>query len=112
MALTREEDEMSEREKMYPPGPWEMVDYDDFEEAPVVGVRMRDVLGGYHAVAAIHDQGEQTEANAHLIAAAPTLLEALEEAREWIDGCGAQGGVDDILHAVDVAIDKAYGDTE
>ena len=70
---------MTEREKMYTQGPWEMVDYDDFEEAPVVGVRIRDVLGGYHAVAAIHDQGDQTEANANLIAAAPEMLEMLEE---------------------------------
>ena len=103
---------MSKQEKRYTPGPWEMVDYDDFQEAPVVGVKIRDILGGYHAVAAIHDQGEQTEANAYLIAAAPNLLEALEQAREWIDGCGAQGGVDDILNAVDVAIAKAYRDSQ
>ena len=70
---------MTEREKRYTPGPWEEVDYDDFEEAPVVGVRIRDVLGGYRAVAVIHDQDDQTEANAHLIAAAPELLEMLEK---------------------------------
>ena len=115
---------MTEREKRYTPGPWEEVDYDDFEEAPIVGVRMRDVLGGYRAVAAIHDQDDQTEANAYLIAAAPELLEAAEiiEARIAYYASLCENDIPNIeewaytdnsgdMARLRSAIAKAYGET-
>ena len=38
----------------------------------------------FHPVCAIYGEGKKQEANAHLIAAAPELLEALRVAHEWI----------------------------
>ena len=49
---------------------------------------------------------ETQEANSNLIAAAPEMLEALEYAREWIDGMPASQYV---LEKIDIAIAKAYG---
>ena len=50
-------------------------------------------------------------ANAHLIAAAPELYEALESARTWVDECGAQAGLQAILDEIDAALAKARGES-
>ena len=38
------------------------------------------------------------------------LLEALDDARDWIDCCGAHSGLQDILDKIDAAIAKARGE--
>ncbi len=58
---------------------------------------------------------QQREANAHLIAAAPDLLAACEEAREWIgdvpegDG-GYYFGLRQVVRVLDAAIAAAKGE--
>ena len=53
----------------------------------------------------------ELEDNAHLIAAAPELYEALESARTWVDDCGAQAGLQHILDEIDAALAKARGES-
>ena len=65
---------------------------------------------------------EAAEANAHLIAAAPDLLAALEACKEWIDNLVTQGTIDPLLDAmpnnfggrktISAAIAKARGEGE
>jgi len=59
-------------------------------------------------------QPGHTEANAHLIAAAPQLLEALQDARREIAAlvaaCGVGVCTEAALAAADVAIGKATGE--
>ncbi len=50
-----------------------------------------------------------SEEDAPLIAAAPELLALLQEARTYIDGCGAEGGGGALVEAIDAAIAKATG---
>ena len=53
---------------------------------------------------------ESSMANAHLISAAPELFEALDDARAWINCCGAHSELQDILDRIDAAIAKARGE--
>ena len=100
---------MTERKKRYTPGPWEITDEDGFD-GPVVGVPADD--GGAYEVAETKDQDECTGHNAHLIAAAPELLNALEEARCAIQALIDDGymGYVDLRSDTDAAIAKAYGE--
>ena len=78
------------REKKWTPGPWRIGAIESGRLA-VDGRNGEQVTGfveGY---------------DAYLIKAAPVLVEALEEAREWIDGY--------ILRVVDEALAEAYGET-
>jgi hypothetical protein len=56
-----------------------------------------------------------SDADAHLIAAAPTLYEALAEARKWMYGTPAQNGAkcdtkSEMVAMIDAALAKAHGE--
>ncbi|WP_277850542.1 hypothetical protein [Moellerella wisconsensis] len=98
------------------PAPW--VTLPEECDRPYIRVR-GTVLGGRYKVANVltpnHEgvdprEAKETRANAHLIAAAPELLEALieltESAKEAIDGLGNLSGAIDTAKA---AIAKALG---
>lgn len=87
------------------PGPWQLKP----EESDVGYVRIRGTrLGERYKIAnVLHSSAEyldiqETKANARLIAAAPDLLEALQDAALWVDG--------DLKIKVRAAIAKATGE--
>lgn len=53
--------------------------------------------------------GDEREANARLIAAAPEMLEALEDCVELLQHLGAHSGPDTILDAARATLAKARG---
>ena len=64
------------------------------------------------AISPRYAEREQMLADAHLIAAAPELYEALCRASKWIDDCGAQGGVQAILDDIEFVLAKARGEQQ
>ena len=88
------------------PGPWR-----DWEESigAVMAPRSNDASWGSRAVALIAQwpSAEERAANARLIAAAPEMLEALEDARDWC--LDDDGGDYWPYKAIIEAIDKATG---
>ena len=69
------------------PGPWEMGRHATPESCPQFGVYAENGNGRdlAHVVSAGTTRHAETEANARLIAAAPEMLQALKNAREWLD---------------------------
>ncbi len=89
---------------MHTKGPWKVYQYDN--KVQIDGI-------GRKSVCTIHSNNEE-KANARLIAAAPELLEALEDASAAIDEVGL-GGNDHAYHrsvtkVVAEAIRKAKGE--
>jgi len=99
------------------PGPWEVVDGGDFRQVhgpggeaiafePIVVHRGSPATGTW-----VDANGE--EANLRLIAAAPEMLEALRQAKDWLDEVGCDCGTDEpgtcAMCLVDAAIAKAEG---
>jgi len=86
----------------------------DRADAPVVYYIAENVGGRVNIDVNPYDYSEQ-EANAHLIASAPELYEALEKCREWVqlaaDHPAAEPGVYDALWALDAALAKARGES-
>jgi hypothetical protein len=71
-----------------------------------------DVMGEY-PIADIHGELEQAEANAHLIAAAPDLLETLEAVLKYEKRCADKGDPrigNGILSIIRKAIKEAKGE--
>lgn len=96
------------------PGPWFVVNVGD-EDEPMYTVKAARIAGKEprHEVAlcATGDSPQEMEtANAHLIAAAPEMLEALKRARAWIE-LEMSGTVADcsLITEIDFAISKAGG---
>lgn len=93
---------MSERK--HTPGPW-MV------EGRTVYALNED---GYNRFSALvqdaHTPGDELEANAQLIAAAPELLEALEQFVAWVDAPCESAFSDSQLASARAAIAKATGE--
>lgn len=67
----------------YTPGPWEADDNEGFGVWKIYGAR--DVHGGGRTLAEVHGDSGETDANAHLIAAAPDLLDAARYCAEFAD---------------------------
>lgn len=77
------------------PGPWEIKQTDDIgwrilgplEEGPhthhLTGMRVLDVSVRQQVIATVHGIDDEDQANAHLIEAAPKLLEACKALRDW-----------------------------
>lgn len=65
-----------------------------------------DVLAGGYFVATVHDNNgaPKNKANARLIAQAPAMAEALEDAQKRLRGAGMLGGADDPVNVVLTAI--------
>jgi len=85
------------------PGPWR---YEEFGPNVIIKATKNPMLSVVHSL--YQESREQTEANAHLIAAAPELLEALENLLKVHEG---EGGTQ--YHAGDMAraaIAKAKGE--
>lgn len=97
----------------YTPGPWRIEP--DFQGFIIVGRpkwgAIRCGVEGEWDVAEIDTDGEDDEANAHLIAAAPELLEALEG---LLDLSSESGEIDRRLAFKDAraAIAKAKGEAQ
>jgi len=87
------------------PGPWKIT------HSEVNGYRVSDSTGWGVAVV-LKDVND--EANAHLIAAAPQMLEALERLRGWVVAEAEQFGAvlpdDDIMEQATAAIRAAKGE--
>ena len=110
------------RVKRYTPGPWYAFARLNTQTFAVFGPEndpRKPVVEWPGFDATITELGaKQVEANAHLIASAPELLEALEEALNAMIGCSVPaGGIDDrqaIISAqksARAAIAKARGET-
>lgn len=99
------------------PGPWRYdFDGDDF---PIVGRPTwectRYGVKGEWSIALVHclgeesqEDGNEAEANARLIAAAPELLEALKLAHDYLCGDGWED--DERLKPINEALSKAEGE--
>lgn len=81
------------------PGPWK------FNGPGIYAPNFRGVASHHYDVAyALHVMDDEGEANARLIAAAPSLLEACKSALERIDGMNeAMGVVDELRRAITLA---------
>lgn len=84
-------------EHKYTPGPWEITShrppYSEENDFPGVGISIPDaeLASGIHKDA-IEVWGENSEANARLIAASPDLLTALIALREYLSKCPPHAG--------------------
>jgi hypothetical protein len=67
------------------PGPW-FTDYSDAMDDDNDNIEIRDEEGAQRGrlIATVHMQGERTQANARLIAAAPQMREALAQALAFV----------------------------
>lgn len=95
--------------KKWTPGPWEwdgkVWDYDKENEAPwLVGVDDGPIVlcGGIECT---------SEANAHLIAAAPELYESLEKAIDYHKKRNLGWHSDELVVSMEAALAKARGET-
>lgn len=104
-------------EPKYTKGPWIAAPYSSVVGAPVVSRMGRSIASVTYFKLGEHFQNHdsESEANGHLIAAAPELLEALKEAREnlwnyWVPNTprGMQRR-EELLRKYDAAIAKAEG---
>lgn len=100
-------------EKRWTPGPWFAVNNGTADE-PMMMVKAARIAGRppKHEVAivATGDSPQEMEtANAHLIAAAPALFEALEAARDTIDDCASLPVERAVLAQIDAALSLAKG---
>lgn len=91
------------------PGPWEVAIPGEVDEHYAV-------LDGFGHTASVYGHPEQTStalANAHLIAAAPDLLAALRDCRDWLvaicDSNNLEATERGYLEAATAAIEKAEG---
>ena len=107
-------------ERKWTPGPWEVDDAGDVHSKHLgyaysfVAISTGEDYGGYYGDNA--DVDLQKKANAHLIAAAPDLYEALEELNDWIFNPGpeedeTEESVLATFEKVKAALAKARGDT-
>lgn len=100
----------------FTPGPWGFargVNEYGREGGPILGSITKG--GTWHLAVLPSDLGPEGEANAHLIAAAPDLYEALDKVRERLDWGGHTDGQPDCpscaLHSlVCAALAKARGE--
>ena len=91
------------REKKHTPGPWKKFSNKDGDIVDII-----DADGNVICVFETPDWGaNNSEYDAHLIAAAPELLEALEF---MMDKCTLYGRADAAREKADLAIAKAYGE--
>jgi hypothetical protein len=93
------------------PGPWPIKVTGDRKRIRV-GVGLVDGPRGYDVAEVYSDDcdGEEAEANAHLIAAAPDLLDALCVAADYLNGNGWEG--DPRMVPIEAAIAKAKGEND
>ena len=99
-------------------GPWvaEPDSFDDFSIHPVGrALAVAAVVNG--GINAVTGHGDEHKANAHLIAAAPEMYEALEAMRArwelYIGGLGGAGHTDDaLMKQAAAALAKARGEAK
>ena len=103
------------------PGPWR-VDGEDISapDVPCINICAGDFGPSFYHVCDVSSQlNERTEqfelldsdwANAHLIAAAPEMLAALEEAVRWIDNTSYMMADQSMIDKINAVIAKAKGE--
>ena len=94
------------------PGPWSIK---GAVFATITGTQTHVGYNGrilvYQAEVAKIQPRHEREANAHLISAAPELLEACERLALFHESCGHEGNADSAIEAAKAAIAKAEGGT-
>lgn len=93
------------------PGPWSVTESSDWTGMSGVSLGIDDAAGqegerDYHLATVVHGDPEELAANARLIAAAPELLEALEDALQYLQ----HHLPDEALEPHRAAIKKARGE--
>ncbi len=73
----------NETKAQFTPGPWET--WEEDESWGIFGHRTEGRIGAQYLMADVWSDGERAEANAHLIAAAPSLYAALARVAEIIE---------------------------
>lgn len=104
---------MSETKAKWTPGPW----YRDLNEGIAFGIRAsgRKNIVNWRGLSA--PMSEEGQANAHLIAAAPAMAEALEKAltqmRVWVSINGDMvGALQEVIDEGEAALALAKGETK
>lgn len=96
------------REKKFTPGPWAQSQPQSatiYIDARLRGSTMQEI-----ASCGPTETPEQRQANAHLIASAPLLLQALEDVVEYLRGEGDPTSIGLALEQAEAVIAKAYGE--
>lgn len=100
-------------ETKFSPGPW-------VQSLPAPGFRFADTgdrivqaSDGFVVAMVIHDRPPNAEPNAHLIAAAPELYEALEQAKSYIHALPIQNSKSftSIMKVINGSLEKARGES-
>jgi len=103
----------------FTPGPWDRVETTVFrlDETETCNRFAAQIQGGYKERGQGWSKDERTSdeellANAHLIAAAPELYEALESAKEWLEQCRGAGVFvhPQVIPDCEAALAKARGE--
>ena len=99
MSKQTQEETMPKKTAGHTPGPWRVIEQDD--EMVISSDTSTDDVATVFG-------GDSIEANAKLIAAAPSLLEALKGMLEWARRVKQSNPGLEVLNAI-IAIDKAEG---
>ena len=90
------------------PGKWEVIGGTGYQHQIGIGIKFKD--GSIDPIGAAYGSGKAAMANARLIAAAPDLLDALEDAMAWFANLDDWSGVGDPdIEKYRAAIQKATG---
>ncbi|MCB1462087.1 MAG: hypothetical protein KDJ90_06605 [Nitratireductor sp.] len=93
---------------MHTPGPWKAGDTDEFGDVTILpesgGLAVAAVPNGEFM--RIRGKTGEHHANAQLIAAAPELLDALKQAKGWLENWAS---AEPQIAVIDAAISKAEG---
>lgn len=96
--------------RKWTPGPWRVGHLESYEMdgTPFRRVYFPDQNGDNADLHEGHIRGADCDANAHLIAAAPDLYDALDRAAKWI--ANGHDGIAPMMRQIYAAMAKARGD--
>lgn len=97
----------AETKSAHTPGPWFQVWNGHFWDISLSDAPYSQSFAAIHANRAMGQTEEEVEANARLIAAAPTMLAALKTARDAMEASGGWEGDEDVFALIVAAIQRA-----